>query len=53
MTNSSIWPIDRTLSIATTPVQSEPGSDGNKGVLCIPQSFSFTGASPLDSLVSY
>ena len=28
---SSIWPIDRTVSGATTPSQSRPGSDGNKG----------------------
>ena len=27
---SSIWPIDRTLSGATTPSQSGPGSDGNE-----------------------
>ena len=33
---SSIWPIDRTLLGATTPGQSEPGSDGNEGVLRIP-----------------
>ena len=33
---SSIWPIDRTLSGATTPGQSGPGSDGNEGVLHIP-----------------
>ena len=26
--NSSIWPLGRTLSGATTPGQSEPGSDG-------------------------
>ena len=32
----SIWPIDMTISGATTPGQSEPGSDGNEGVLCIP-----------------
>ena len=32
---SSIWPTDRTLSGATTPDQSEPGSDGNEGVLSI------------------
>ena len=49
----SIWPIDRTLSGATTPGQSEPGSDGNEGVLCIPQSSSSTGTSPSDCLVSY
>ena len=48
---SSIWPIDRTLSGATTPGQSGPGSDGNKGVLHIPQSSSITGTSPSDCLV--
>ena len=41
---SSIWPIDRTLSGATTPSQSGPGSDGNEGVLRIPQSSSITGS---------
>ena len=30
------WPIDRTLSKATTPGQSRPGSNGNEGVLRIP-----------------
>ena len=50
---SSIYPINRTLSGATTPGQSGPGSDGNKGVLHIPQSSSITGASPSDCLVSY
>ena len=50
---SSIWPIDRTLPGATTPGQSGPGSDGNQGVLCIPQSSSITGTSPSDCLVSY
>ena len=49
----SVWPIDRTLSCAITPKQSGLGSDGNKGVLCIPQSSSITGTSPLDCLVSY
>ena len=43
----------RTLSGATTPGQSGPGSDGNKGVLSIPQSSSITGTSPSDCLVSY
>ena len=33
---SSIRPIDRTLSGATTSGESGPGSDGNKEVLCIP-----------------
>ena len=50
---SSIWPIDRTLSIATTPIQSGPGSDGNEGVLHIPQSPSITGTSPSNFLGSY
>ena len=41
------------LSSATTPGQSGPCSDGNEGVLCIPQSSSITEASPSDCLVSY
>ena len=49
---SSIRPIDKTLSGATTPGQSEPGSNSNKGVLRIPQSSNITGASPSDCLVS-
>ena len=32
---SSIWPIDRILSGATTLGQGELGSDGNEVVLCI------------------
>ena len=39
---SSIRPIDRTLSGATTLGQSGPGSDDNEWVLCIPQSSSIT-----------
>ena len=35
---SSIWPIDRNLSGATTLGQSGPGSDGNDGVHRIPKS---------------
>ena len=50
---SKISPIDRPLSIATTPGQSEPESDGNEGVLHIPQSSNLTGTSPSDYLVSY
>ena len=50
---SSIWPIDRTLSGATTLGLSELGSDDNEGVLCILQSSSITGTSPSDCLVSY
>ena len=49
----SIWPIDMTLSSATTSGQSGPVSDGNEGVLHIPHSSSITGTSPLDCLVSY
>ena len=37
MSNSSIWPIDRTPSGATTPDQSRPGSNGNEGVLHSPK----------------
>ena len=52
MSHSSTWPIDRTLSGATTQGQNEPGSDGNEGVLRIPQSSSIIEASPSDCLVS-
>ena len=41
------------LSGATTLGQSEPGSNGNEGVLRIPQGPSITGTSPSDCLVSY
>ena len=41
------------LSGATTPGQSGPGSDGNEGVLHIPQSSSIAGTSPSDGLVPY
>ena len=53
MSISSIRPIDRTLSGATTPGQSEPGSDANEGILHISQSSSITGVLPSDCLVSY
>ena len=53
MSNNSIWPIDRTLSGATTLGQSESESDGNEGVFCISQSSSFNAASLSDNLVSY
>ena len=49
---SSIQPIDRALSGDTTPSQSGPGSNGNEGVLRIPQSPSITKTSPSDCLVS-
>ena len=45
MSNSFIWPIDKTLS--------GTGSDGNEWVLYIPQSSSIIGASQSDCLVSY
>ena len=50
---STVWPIYRTLSGATTPGLCGFKSDGNKGVLRILQSSSITGASPSDCLVSY
>ena len=53
MSNSSILPIERTLSGATTLGQSGRGSDGNEGALYIPQSFSITEASPSDCVLSY
>ena len=53
MLNSPIGPIDRTLSGATTPSQSGPGSDGNEGIFRILQSFNVAGASLSDGLVSY
>ena len=52
MSNSSIWPIDRNLSRATTQDQSGPGSDGNEGVLHVPQSSSILEASPSDCLMT-
>ena len=53
MSNTSIWPIDRTLSGATNLGQNGSESDGNKEVLHIPQSSSITGTLPSDCLVSY
>ena len=50
---SFIWSIDRTLSNATTPAHSGSGSNGNEGILRIPQRSSITGTSPWDCLVSY
>ena len=47
MPKSSIWPTGRILSVANTPNQSRPGSDGNEGVLPI------TGTSPSDCLMLY
>ena len=53
MPNSSFWVLYRNLSSATTSGQSEPGSDGDEGVLRIFQSSSITEASPSDCLMSY
>ena len=50
---SSTWPIDRTLSVATTPGQSGPGSNGNERILCIFQNYSISGVSTSDCFVSY
>ena len=50
---SSIELIDRGLSVATTRDHCGPGSDGNEGVLRIPQISSIIGTSPSDSLVPY
>ena len=50
---SSIWPIDWDLLSVTTPGQSWLGSNGNEGVLYIPQSSSITGTSLSNCLVSY
>ena len=41
------------LSGTTTPGQSEPGSDGNEGLLGISQSTIIIGASQSDCLVAY
>ena len=53
MSNTSIWPIDRTLSGATTPGWNEPESNGNEGILHILLSSSIIRASPSDCLVSH
>ena len=45
--------LDGTLINIITPGQSGPGYDDYEGVLRIPQSFSITGASPSDCLVTY
>ena len=48
-----MWPIGRTLSGATTPDLSRPGSNYNKGLLYITQSSRITRASQSDCLVSH
>ena len=49
----NIWYINNTLSGAITLGQSWSGSNGNEGVLRIPQSSRISGTSPSDCLVSY
>ena len=46
----SIWPIDKTLSGATTPGQNEPASNASEEVLHI---LSKAEDSPSDGLMSY
>ena len=53
MLNSSIWPIDRTLSGATALRLRGTGGNGNEELDHIPQSSSITRASPSDCLMSY
>ena len=53
MSNCSNGPLDRTLSGAKKPNQSQPGSDGKEWVLRIPQNSSITGTSPSDCFVSF
>ena len=50
---SSIWPVDRTISGATTPGQSGPGNNSIEGVICILQSSSSSKFTQLDCLLSY
>ena len=38
--------MDKTLIFANIPGQSGPGSNANKGVFRIPQSFNLSGTSP-------
>ena len=47
------WPLNRTLSGATTPSQSRPRSDSNEVVLYTSQSSNIPEDSPSDCLVSY
>ena len=53
MLNSSIWPIGRNLSRATTPGRSRPSNDADEGLLRIPQTSNITEASSSDCFVSY
>ena len=53
MSNSSRWPIPRTLASTTILDQSGIGYDGNERIFHISQSSSITRASPSDCFVSY
>ena len=53
MLNSSIWPIDKTLSDDTIPAQGGHRSNGNERVFRILQSSNINVVFPLDCLVSY
>ena len=53
ISNSPIWPIDRTVSGATILDQSGHGRNGSIGELRIPQNSSSAGASQSDYLVYY
>ena len=50
---TSILPIHRDLSVATIPGHRGPGSNGDEGLLLIPQISNMTGNSPSDCLASY
>ena len=52
MSISSIRPIDKALSGATTLSKSGPESDSDEGVRCITQGPSITEASPSEGLDS-
>ena len=51
--SESELPKYKSKKLPSTVDQSGPGSDGNEGVLCIPQTTCITGASPSDCLISY
>ena len=53
MSNNSLSPIDRTLSVTITAGQSRPQSNDNEWVFRISHSTSITEASPSDCFVSY
>ena len=52
LNNTSVWPIHRRFSVATSPGKNRQRSNGNEGVLHIPQN-SRDGTSQSDSLMIY